>query len=321
MYKFFLISIFGVLGLINSFTIFAKDQRDQGIYIHQGTMENTQYLQYLITKSKEVGINTFVVDFNHLTRHYQENVNLIKQNGIKYIARVVVFDDGGSSAQVLSESYWEKRYQLVQKAIQLGAQEIQLDYIRYSSKQPPSPKNAQDIHRVIKWFKTKLVAQNIPLQIDVFGISCFGDSKYIGQSITLFSDTVDAVCPMVYPSHYEPYRQYAKMPYYAVHSSLRALEKQFKGKVPIKVYPFIEIYNYRYPLSQTEKLDYLAEELKAVNDSATDGWYVWNIHNNYDNLFLVLKAFPQNVKLQKMTVASNVDLSVFVENDKTCSIL
>jgi hypothetical protein len=201
----------------------------------------------------------------------------------------VVFPEGGTNAVVLSPAYWKKRYSLVQQAIHLGAKEIQLDYIRYDTSQPPSARNAENIHRVIKWFKDKLDAQNIPLQIDVFGVAAFGESYYIGQSLPLFADSVDAVCPMLYPSHFEPYQKYAKTPYFAVHSALKALQAQFYGHVPFKVYPYIEVYNYRYPLSQAEKIEYIEKEILAVEDSKVDGFYVWNIHNDYNNLFYVLK--------------------------------
>lgn len=278
-----------LLVLLVIFPAFSAQAREQGIYISETTINNAQHLKYLIDKSKEVGINTFVIDFRYMSKSYQENIALVKKNGIKYVARIVVFPDGGKDPQVSSVAYWEKRYQLVDQAIKLGAEEIQLDYVRYTSKQPPSSRNAQNIYKVIKWYKNKLAARGIPLQIDVFGSTCFGDSIYIGQSLTLFADSVDAICPMVYPSHFEPYRKYAKIPYEAVRVRLAALRKQFHGKIPFKVYPFIEMYNYRYPLSEQQKKDYIAKQIAAVDDNGMDGWYVWNIHNKYDNLFLVLK--------------------------------
>lgn len=261
----------------------------QGIYINEGTMNNASYLKYLIQNSKEVGINTFVIDLKYNSRRYQENINLVHAAGIKYVARIVVFPNGGTNAQILSQDYWGKIYKLVEQAIKQGASEIQLDYIRYDTSQPPSPKNAQNIYAVIRWFKSKLQAQNIPLQIDVFGISTLGDSLHIGQSLTLFADSIDVLCPMVYPSHYEPYLKYAKMPYFAVKSFLTALRAQFFGELPFKVYPFIELFNYRYPLSQQERFNYIRAQISAVEDSNVDGWYAWSANNKYDNLFIVLK--------------------------------
>ena len=174
----------------------------KGIYITQSTLENTAYLSYLIERAKAVGIDTFVVDLNRPSKKYRTNIGLLKQNNITYVARIVIFPNGGTPAEVTSEAYWEKKYTLVQDAIAYGAEEIQLDYIRYNTKQPASHQNAKDIFKIIQWYKDRLIAQNIPLQVDVFGISSFGEAVNIGQNIKLFSKSVDTICPMVYPSHY-----------------------------------------------------------------------------------------------------------------------
>lgn len=287
--KILLTILIALLGVISVVTPATAQQKVAGIYITQTTAENAPRLQYLIDRSKEVGINTFVIDLVRTPRSYQQNIELVKQNGIRYVARIVMFPEEMDESLIMSQAYWEKKYQLAEKAIALGAQEIQLDYVRYRPSHYASDQNAQNIYQVIKWFKNKLRPQNIPLQIDVFGITSFGDSKHIGQSLTLFAPSVEAICPMVYPSHYEPYEKYAKMPYFAIYSSLQALHKQFNGKLPFKVYPFIETYNYRHYLSEPEKLEYIAQELKAIDDSNVDGWYFWNIHNQYDNVFAVLR--------------------------------
>ncbi|HRE32352.1 MAG TPA: hypothetical protein PLD88_10295, partial [Candidatus Berkiella sp.] len=110
----------------------------KGIYINQGTLENSAKLNELIQQSKAVGINTFVVDLQKVTRNYQKNINLIKKNGIRYVVRIVVFPDGGRAQQIKSKEYWQNRAKLIDTAVSMGADEIQLDYIRYSSKQSPS---------------------------------------------------------------------------------------------------------------------------------------------------------------------------------------
>ena len=39
----------------------------KGIYISQSTLENREYLQYLINRSQKAGINTFVIDVNAIS--------------------------------------------------------------------------------------------------------------------------------------------------------------------------------------------------------------------------------------------------------------
>jgi hypothetical protein len=261
----------------------------KGIYISQTTLENTKYLTYLMERAKSVGINTFVIDLDVMRNAYQKNINLVKANNLRYVARIVVFPDGATHDQVVSMPYREKKLQLVQQAIEAGADEIQLDYIRYKASQAPSSENAHNIHEVIRWFKNKMAGSRIPLQIDVFGIATFGESKYIGQNLQLFAKTVDALCPMVYPSHYEPFREHAVAPYDTVLSSLEALHDQLEGGRSVKVIPFIEVSNYRYPLSPEQKQRYIAAQIKAAYDGNADGWYFWSAGNKYDPLFAVLE--------------------------------
>lgn len=262
----------------------------KGIYLTQYTAENQKRLNYLIDNSKKSGIGTFVIDMDKPSKALRDSLGIVKQSGIRYIARVVVFPNGGSKAAVENPAVWQKRYDLVKQAIDWGADEIQLDYIRYDTKQKPSPENAKHIHEIIKWFKTKVAAQNIPLQIDVFGETSFGESPYIGQNIKLFSDTVDAVCPMVYPSHYVPVAKHYRNPYDTIDDSLDSLKGQFANRVPpMKIYAYIELSNYHYFMTRAQKIDYIKEQLEAVKDAEIDGWYAWSPHNQYDNLFAILQ--------------------------------
>lgn len=262
----------------------------KGIYINQGTIENTANLTNLIQQSKAVGINTFVVDLAKVTPNYQKNIKLIKDSGIKYVARIVVFPDGASSpSQLKSNAYWESKYQLVDKAIQFGADSIQLDYIRYSTKQPPSAQNAQDVKQVIKWFKQKTAARGVPLQVDIFGEVSFKESPRIGQNIKVFADTIDVACPMVYPSHYYPYQKHSKQPYQIVYKSLEALKGQFNEKLPFKLIPYIEASNYHYKMSDHQRSVYILSQIRAVEDANADGWFVWSPKNHYGSLFNALK--------------------------------
>ncbi|MCK4869961.1 MAG: hypothetical protein KAS93_02510 [Gammaproteobacteria bacterium] len=263
--------------------------RVRGIYVTQSSLQNVRVLRSLIRRAKAVGINTFVIDFGYSSKRYRHNIKLLHASGIRYVARIVVFPRGGTRAQVRSKNYWRKKYRLVEKAVSLGAQEIQLDYIRYRASMPGSSQNARDILRVIKWFKARLQPLAIPLQIDVFGVAAHGHSRHIGHNLKLFAQSVDAMCPMVYPSHYEPFHRYSRQPYNTVYKSLQALKAQFNGKPPFKVYPFIEASNYRMAMSAYQKQQYIRAQLRAVRDAKADGWFVWSARNKYRNLFRVLR--------------------------------
>jgi hypothetical protein len=288
----------------------STDSLVKGIYLTQETVEDTKYLKYLIEHAKAVGISTFVVDLEIPSSLYARNIKLLKENGITYVARVIVFPQGGKPGQIESPVYWEKRYHLIATAVSYGAQQIQLDYIRYNTRQPASGNNAKNIFRVVQYFDDKLKPQGIPLQADVFGISSYGESKHIGQNLRLMAQSVDALCPMVYPSHFEPFRVHAVSPYQTIYLSLKALRSQFDNQMPVKIYAYIEISNYRYALPGSRRHAYILSEMKAVRDAGANGYYVWSAHNRYDYLFSLLaelqKASPaaQEKMLQEAVAES-----------------
>lgn len=262
----------------------------KGIYITQSTLEDTAYLNYLIQHAREFGINTFIVDLEKPTTRYHHNLALLKKNNISYVARIVMFPDGGTREQVKTPAIWQKKYALAQQAVNWGADQIQLDYIRYNTHQFPTEQNARDIHQIIQWYKNRLAAQKIPLQVDIFGIASFSPSLYIGQDIKLFSNTVDVICPMVYPSHFQPFHEHAQTPYDTVYDALSAIKESFPDdKTPFKLYPYIELSNYHYPFSHAHRLQYIVAQIRAAEDAGADGWYVWSPHNEYDPLFEVLE--------------------------------
>ena len=266
----------------------AKLEDVKGIYLTQGTLENTSRLKYMIKESKASGIDTFVIDFERPSKRTRDNMALIKESGISMVARIVMFHGGGTKAMIQNPKVWQKKYALVDQAVKWGADAIQLDYIRYNTKQKPSPQNAQDIMKIISWYKSKL--GNVPLEIDVFGETSFGESPYIGQNAKLFAETVDTLCPMVYPSHYKPFAQHYKTPYKTVHNSLTKIQKQLAKDSPVNVVAYIELSNYHYPMSGAKRTAYIKAQLDAVKDSGAEGWYAWSPQNHYDYLFRLLQS-------------------------------
>ncbi len=265
---------------------------DKGIYLTQYMLEKPEKLDYFIREAKAAGINTFIIDHDYHSSHYAPAIAKVKAAGIKNVARIVVFSNGGNAKQIQSQAHLEAKYKYVEEAIKAGADAIQLDYIRYSSKSPANPQHAKDIYKIIKWFKTKINAEKVPMEIDIFGEVSYYPSMHIGQDIKMFSDSVDGVNPMVYPSHFWPYQKYSAAPYKTINGSLNALTKQFDDKPPFKVHAFIEAANYHYikKTSNAEKQKYLLQEIRAVEDAKNvNGWYVWSANNVYDNLFAVLK--------------------------------
>lgn len=265
---------------------------DKGIYLTQYMLEKPDKLDYLIREAKATDINTFVIDHEYYSSHYAAALAKVKAAGIKTVVRIVVFSDGGNAQQIRSQAHWGERLKMANDAIKAGADVIQLDYIRYSSKEPANPQHAKDVYQIIKWFKSKINAQGVPMEIDIFGEVSYYPSMHIGQDINMFADSVDGVNPMVYPSHFWPFEKYSAEPYKTINNSLTALVKKFDGKPPFKIHAFIEAANYHYlkKTSDEQKRNYLIQEIRGVEDTkGVHGWYVWSANNVYENLFKALK--------------------------------
>ncbi len=260
----------------------------KGIYITQPTLENTKTITHLISQAKAVGINTFVVDYSRRSTRYAQNIQLVKNAGLNYVARIVMFPEGAHHAQVISKQYLAGRHKLIQEAVALGANEIQLDYIRYKATQRPSPENVNYIFNVIKSVRDQLKGSGVKLQIDIFGVAASQPSHAIGQDPSVFASAVNAICPMVYPSHYEPFHVHAEQPYKTVYKSLVDLRENIRQYPDVKIYAYIELFNYRYPMSYAKKVQYIKEQIRATLDSHANGYYFWSARNKYGILFSVL---------------------------------
>jgi hypothetical protein len=274
-----------VLGIFSCNIVFAKAI---GIYISQHTASSSKKMNYLISRSKRAGVNTFIIDTAFRNTAYARNVKKVRKNGIRFVSRIVVFPKGGTHSQIMNKSIWAKKLALAKYAVALGAQEIQLDYIRYNVRGKSSPSKAQNIKRVIKYFRNNLPSR-VKLQIDIFGVAAHKPSNTIGQNVKLFAPYLNAICPMVYPSHYEPFRYHATRPYNTVLKSVSALKRQLRGNSHVRVYAYIELFNYRYPMSRAKRMSYTRAQIQAAHDAGANGYYVWSARNQYGVLFDVLR--------------------------------
>lgn len=272
-------------GFINSAIAFSH-----GIYITQSTAQNKAKLTYLINQAKKFGIDTFIIDINIPSKIYAANVKEVVQQGIHYVARVVIFPHGGSHEHVTDKAIWAKRLALAKYAVGLGASAIQLDYMRYRAEYPANPEKAQYVTQVAKYFKHQLTSDKVDLQIDIFGIATHKPAHTIGQDVSLLAHYVNAFCPMVYPSHYEPFMHHAVRPYETVFNAITGLKKQLHNYPTVSIYTYIELYNYRYKLTPDARLKYIAAQIKAAKDAGSSGWYVWSPNNHYGPLFQVLAS-------------------------------
>jgi hypothetical protein len=192
---------------------------------------------------------------------------------------------------------------LAKEAIDAGADEIELDYVRYpvigiknadfhldrigKTKPEVIRDFVHDVHAVTK-------ARHVPLSLDIFGVVANGkreDIEGLGQDIAMLGPECEVLSPMVYPSHYAPGYMGFDVP--GDHPELVGVGT--KGTVTqlelgnvttgTLVRPWVQAMNYESPSYSPQ---YLARELKSAADNGSSGWLMWNPQQNYSYAWQVV---------------------------------
>jgi len=192
---------------------------------------------------------------------------------------------------------------LVKESVDLGADEVQLDYIRFpvysrgiGSVEMPPP----DGHRTeaIKAFVARVhevtAARRVPLSLDVFGVTATGspaDIEALGQNLAVIGPEAEAVSPMVYPSHYARgfygFDDPGNHPEIVAIGTRAAVDRLNAHKdSDTIVRPWLQAMPYKASLFGP---GYIAEEIKSAEASGAVGWLMWDPENTY---WAVWQAIP-----------------------------
>jgi hypothetical protein len=241
---------------------------------------------------------------------YYDPVKAAKQvhdEGLFLIGRVVCFEDpilsrarpdlairtsGGAVWQndaglgwtnPYEKRVWDYNLRIAQAAARSGFDEIQFDYVRFPSDGDiesavfPGRRNEAmglTIARFVHYATKRLKPMGVRVSVDVFGLSATRDLG-IGQSPRRLSKIVDAIYPMVYPSHYGP-GEYGldspvSVPGRTVGRSLRDFRRQMRrGKA--ELVPWLEDFSF----SGTTTLTHVQEQIRAARRWKSGGFLLWN---------------------------------------------
>lgn len=193
---------------------------------------------------------------------------------------------------------WEYIGAIVDKALDLGFPEIQLDYVRFPSEGKagdqtfPAKKYWTDnakapkdvIAKFANYIRDRVKKRNAILSADIFGIiSSAKSDQGIGQELEDIAAPFDLVCPMVYPSHYakgeygiaDPNRS----PYAIVLKSL----KDYAARIPNKpLRPWLQDFS----LGVTYGPDEVRAQIKAARTIGYNEYLLWNAKNVYSEAAL-----------------------------------
>jgi hypothetical protein len=251
----------------------------------------------------------------------KELLKLCQDKDIYTIARIVVFKDNPLAqarpewaARRADGTIWLDREGLgwgvpsrqevqdyniaiAKEVAALGFDELQFDYIRFPSDGDITAivydeKHTQETRTAtIRAFMERLADELKPSGVftsaDVFGLTVWVEpysDMGIGQRVKDIAPHVDYLCPMLYPSTFEPrnlgHANPALQPYDVIYRS--QLEAAKRVPVTTKVRPWLQHYS-------LNGVDYGPKQYQAQRQAADDadscGWTFWNAGGKYNEKF------------------------------------
>jgi hypothetical protein len=247
-------------------------------------------------------------------RYYdaERAVAKIHAAGLYLVGRVVTFEDPALSAGVpqfairradgsrwlnsaglgwtnpYDKRVWKYNVDIAEQAAKFGFDEIQFDYVRFPSDGDISQirypgKHAQAMGWTIpmfaKYAQQRLKPLGVRISVDVFGLSATRNLG-IGQFPRRIARYVDAIYPMVYPSHYVS-GEYNILnpdsrPGTTVAYSLRDFRNAVRGHAT-KLIPWLQDFSLR----RTYTLADVQDQIQAARLEHAKGFMLWNATGLY----------------------------------------
>ncbi len=271
---------------------------------------------------QEVGsVQALIPNINSLMKR-------LKEHGIYTIARIVAFRDpylpeqkphtalkladgsvyrdnkGMAWVNPYKKEVWDYLVEIGREAHRAGFDEIQFDYIRFSTESgvknvvyeeadTRGRSKTDIITEFVEYAYEALEEEGVYMAADVFGAIIGGgvDSENVGQSYGDMASHLDYICPMIYPSHYgdgnfgieHPDTQ----PYDTILAALKGSKKDLKRFEPVGehqavVRPWLQDFTASYLADYIEYGDEeVRSEIQAVYDAGYDEWLLWNPAGRY----------------------------------------
>jgi hypothetical protein len=183
---------------------------------------------------------------------------------------------------------WRYNVDLAVAAAQAGFDEIQFDYVRFPSdgdvasiRYPSGHASsmAWTIPAFVQYAARRLRPLGVRVSVDVFGLAATRDLG-IGQLPRRISRYVDAVYPMVYPSHYGA-GEYGlddpnDLPAATVTRSLLDFQRVLEGR-EVRVTPWLQDFS----LGRTYTVDDVNAQVRATRALRAHGFLLWNPEGVY----------------------------------------
>ncbi len=202
--------------------------------------------------------------------------------------------------------------ELAKEAIEAGADEIQLDYVRFpvhlSTKVamlPQPHERAPIIRDFVKRVHAVTQEAGIHLSLDFFGVAATGERSDIlalGQDIATVAPHADAISLMTYPSHY--HKGYMGFSNPADHPEIIGIGNKMAiaQLKPTGAKTIFRTWLQAFPLGVTKyNSQYLLAQAKSAETSGGHGWLMWSPACEYSQVW---NGWPSKKKQEAQAQAS-----------------
>lgn len=197
--------------------------------------------------------------------------------------------------------------ELAEEAIAAGADEIQLDYVRFpvhlsmkTAVLPPPPQRSTIIRDFVKRVRAVTKQAGIHLSLDFFGVAATGersDIMALGQDIATVAPEADAISLMTYPSHYS--KGYMGFSNPADHPEIIGIGNKMAiaQLEPTGAKTIWRTWLQAFPRGVTRyDSRYLLAQAKAAETSGGHGWLMWSPACEYSQVW---NGWPSKKKQQQ----------------------
>lgn len=258
-------------------------------------------------------------------RDIEELVRKCKEKDIYLIGRVVAFKDpylaqmcpdlaikkksgeifrdknGLAWVNPYKKEVWDYLIEVASQAAKVGFDEIQFDYIRFSTdlksdqldfgEEAEGTSKTEIITQFTEYAYEQLSSLGVYVAADVYGtiIDSKVDQNIVGQDYVEMASHLDYICPMVYPSHYangvygipvpdaEPYK--------TVKSAMEAAKKEL-SVLPEEERAINRVWIQSFTASWVDgHISYgptqIREQIRGAYEAGYDEWILWNAAINY----------------------------------------
>jgi hypothetical protein len=234
------------------------------------------------------------------------------ERGVYLIGRIVVFEDpiladqrpalairtgdggvwhnaGGLGwTNPYNRRVWKYNADLGAAAARAGFDEIQFDYVRFptdgdtfAAVYPGQTRRRKTavIADFVEYAAERLKPLGVRVSVDVFGLSATRNMG-IGQRPSALAEHVDAIYPMVYPSHFGPGELGVPdpnaQPGRTVALALRDFDVALRG-TEARLVPWLQ----DFTLGRTYTLADVRDQVQAARDAGVEGFMLWNAEGVY----------------------------------------